>query len=268
MSNYAPGWYPDGSGRYAQRYYDGSSWTEHVLDATGQRANDPVPGVTVPLALAPAAPSPAPPPHQQRWGQPAAAGGGRYQPSIGTSSGSFQFGDAPTPERAYASPSTASPSAPTAGTGRGFRPTVGGLVAAAGLVLVALAVLALGYWSGGGVTASLGDISGANTGVDGLVTTYANAGRWLGLAAMVGIVVVAGVDSAGAAAVVDRRRPISVVTAAVGGLLALWHLVGLFLTPDVGVDVGPAAPAFLGVVGYAAGAVSGFLRQPLGGGEC
>jgi len=43
MSQVSPGWYPDPSGRFAQRYHDGARWTEHVADAQGNRATD-VPG--------------------------------------------------------------------------------------------------------------------------------------------------------------------------------------------------------------------------------
>jgi hypothetical protein len=43
MSQVSPGWYPDPSGRFAQRYHDGSRWTEHVADAAGNRDID-VPG--------------------------------------------------------------------------------------------------------------------------------------------------------------------------------------------------------------------------------
>jgi len=40
MSQVSPGWYPDPSGRFAQRYHDGTRWTEHVADAAGQRSVD------------------------------------------------------------------------------------------------------------------------------------------------------------------------------------------------------------------------------------
>ena len=40
MSHVSPGWYPDPSGRFAQRYHDGSRWTEHVADAQGNRDTD------------------------------------------------------------------------------------------------------------------------------------------------------------------------------------------------------------------------------------
>jgi hypothetical protein len=41
MSQVTPGWYPDPSGRFTQRYHDGARWTEHVVDAGGNRSTDP-----------------------------------------------------------------------------------------------------------------------------------------------------------------------------------------------------------------------------------
>ncbi len=40
MSQVSPGWYPDPSGKFAQRYHDGTRWTEHVADAGGNRSVD------------------------------------------------------------------------------------------------------------------------------------------------------------------------------------------------------------------------------------
>ncbi|HYZ99522.1 MAG TPA: DUF2510 domain-containing protein, partial [Acidimicrobiales bacterium] len=40
MSQVSPGWYPDPSGRFVQRYHDGARWTEHVADASGNMATD------------------------------------------------------------------------------------------------------------------------------------------------------------------------------------------------------------------------------------
>ncbi len=37
------GWHPDPAGRHEQRYYDGTTWTEHVVDA-GIQSTDPLPG--------------------------------------------------------------------------------------------------------------------------------------------------------------------------------------------------------------------------------
>jgi hypothetical protein len=41
MSQVTPGWYQDPGGRYSQRYHDGTRWTEHVVDAAGNRSTDP-----------------------------------------------------------------------------------------------------------------------------------------------------------------------------------------------------------------------------------
>jgi hypothetical protein len=35
-----PAWYPDPSGRFAQRYWDGTTWTPHVASATGEQSAD------------------------------------------------------------------------------------------------------------------------------------------------------------------------------------------------------------------------------------
>ncbi|HEY2815426.1 MAG TPA: DUF2510 domain-containing protein [Acidimicrobiales bacterium] len=35
------GWQPDPFGRYTQRYWDGSTWTQHVTDVTGTQTTDP-----------------------------------------------------------------------------------------------------------------------------------------------------------------------------------------------------------------------------------
>jgi hypothetical protein len=40
MSQVTPGWYTDPGGRFAQRYHDGTRWTEHVVDASGNRSTD------------------------------------------------------------------------------------------------------------------------------------------------------------------------------------------------------------------------------------
>ena len=50
MSQVSPGWYPDPSGRFAQRYHDGTRWTEHVADAGGQRSVDNPEGQAGPAA--------------------------------------------------------------------------------------------------------------------------------------------------------------------------------------------------------------------------
>jgi uncharacterized protein YxjI len=43
MSNPAPNWYPDPTGRHEHRYWDGNAWTDHVSDR-GVTGSDPVQG--------------------------------------------------------------------------------------------------------------------------------------------------------------------------------------------------------------------------------
>jgi Protein of unknown function (DUF2510) len=63
MSQVSPGWYPDPSGRYAQRYHDGSRWTEHVADAQGNRDTDAPVGQAGPASHADSAQ------HAQHYGE-------------------------------------------------------------------------------------------------------------------------------------------------------------------------------------------------------
>jgi hypothetical protein len=76
MSQVSPGWYPDPSGRFAQRYHDGTRWTEHVADAGGQRSIDN--------------------PEGQGQAAPAATSyGGAAQPQGGQGWGDQGYGQAP-----------------------------------------------------------------------------------------------------------------------------------------------------------------------------
>jgi Protein of unknown function (DUF2510) len=92
MSQVSPGWYPDPSGRFAQRYHDGTRWTEHVADAQGNRATDVPAGQAGPASY----PGSAQPSGQggQRssdpYGQQAARDQGRGQESPGTGRGHGQ----------------------------------------------------------------------------------------------------------------------------------------------------------------------------------
>jgi hypothetical protein len=63
MSQVSPGWYPDPSGRFAQRYHDGSRWTEHVADAHGNRDTDAPVAQAGPASHADSAQ------HSQQYGQ-------------------------------------------------------------------------------------------------------------------------------------------------------------------------------------------------------
>lgn len=59
MSDQTPaGWLPDPTGRFARRYFDGATWTDHVADAPGETLNDPF--------KAPAPPAPTWEPSEQQ----------------------------------------------------------------------------------------------------------------------------------------------------------------------------------------------------------
>jgi len=308
MSNYAPGWYPDGSGRYAQRYYDGNAWTEHVLDAQGHRATDPVSGGGAgSIAGQQATYGQGQQTAGQAWGQ--GQQGGYQQPGASQQPGSSQPGDYQRPggyqqpggqpgyqQGGYQPPATGSsyaqPSPPGASSGadpqgygqqgygqqgygqQGYsgQPatsagspvslTVGLIVVAVGALLTFLSIVALNFWSAGDEGISLGDIADAPDGsdVNGLASAYASFGRWLGV--LVIILAVLAVLRLKALAQFNNKLPL--IAAIAAGLWGLWHLVSLFLTPDAGIDVGPAVGGFVGVVGYIAMAAGQFLRQPLG----
>ncbi|GGM21455.1 hypothetical protein GCM10011608_02630 [Micromonospora sonchi] len=54
-----PGWYPDPSGRYPLRWFDGTLWTPQVLDGWQRPVVDPLPPAAE--AASPPAPAPTPP---------------------------------------------------------------------------------------------------------------------------------------------------------------------------------------------------------------
>lgn len=62
------GWFPDPTGRFRLRWYDGSAWAEHVVSADGRTVPDPLPpdGPSFP----PPPPRPGPPPVQAPTGPP------------------------------------------------------------------------------------------------------------------------------------------------------------------------------------------------------
>ncbi len=103
MSQVSPGWYPDPSGRFAQRYHDGSRWTEHVADAHGNRDTDAPVGQAGPASHADSAQ------HSQHYGQAGQRSSDPYgQQSAGADRGygrrsaREQYGQDETgPERGY-----------------------------------------------------------------------------------------------------------------------------------------------------------------------
>ncbi|WP_158624146.1 DUF2510 domain-containing protein [Micromonospora sp. HM5-17] len=58
----APGWYPDPSGRYVSRWYDGRQWTPQALDVRQRPVFDPLPGQTGAVPGFPSVPATGPAP--------------------------------------------------------------------------------------------------------------------------------------------------------------------------------------------------------------
>jgi hypothetical protein len=87
------GWFPDPTGRFAQRWYDGVAWTDNVVGANGSVVADPLPQGGAPYPPPPPMPRAAPPAQQgvpqyspapgwQARG-PQSSGRARYAPGIG-----------------------------------------------------------------------------------------------------------------------------------------------------------------------------------------
>lgn len=132
MSQVSPGWYPDPSGRFAQRYHDGTRWTEHVADAGGQRSVDNPEGQAAPAANPYESQQQA---SGQSWGdQGGQAGYGQQtqQPGSGESWGAAgdqagygQYGQQPGGQPGYGQPSSGQ-GWPAAGGQAGYGQQPGG----------------------------------------------------------------------------------------------------------------------------------------------
>jgi hypothetical protein len=184
MSQVSPGWYPDPSGRFAQRYHDGGRWTEHVADAGGNRSTDAPAGQSTPGASA--APSAGQPPYDtpsgQGYGQPdqyGAPSGQGYEQAPGYGAGP-DYGQGGYPQQAppsgqgygqpdqYGTPSGqgygqqpgygqppsgqgygqygyGGPGGPGGSGPGGITPTIGLVAAGVGLLFVLLSLFALDF---------------------------------------------------------------------------------------------------------------------------
>ncbi len=256
-------WHPDPSGRYAQRYYDGTRWTEDVVDAAGVQSTDlvdaaPEAPVAPPTTAAPTAdaptggyqPSGAYAPsggYGQSGGYGYGQGGGYGQAGGEPSTGSGEPGGYGQPA-GYQSPGAPTPYSPSGTTARSGPPVGPGvIVVAVGLVLVVLSLFVLDWFSEGGFELTLGDIrdlldlAGAeDSGLNALSEAYINFG-WL-----VGLV---GAGLALAATLV-RQVWLRLAAIVVVALAGAWHLATVI---DLAGDDSPdlAIGAYLGVAGCA-----------------
>lgn len=105
MTDNAPSWLTDPTGRHDHRYWDGSQWTEHVSDA-GVATTDPYDG---PASVA------APSPEAPATGEPV-VGSPSTEPTPEPGASELDATAPPTPSPAPAAESEATPTAPTATT--------------------------------------------------------------------------------------------------------------------------------------------------------
>lgn len=230
------GWFPDPSGRFGQRWYDGHRWSDQVVAANGSTIDDPLPETDkpypppMPTQVVP--PAAVPPP--ARAGHVPAPPAG-WQPMAGARPG-------PPP----AGPLTPYP-APRAPGGR-LRPGATLAVGLLGLLVAALSLFGV-PWISDGPGVNFFDISeGArNASGDGelLVRIYAAAGGFILFAIALAAVVLAGLPVPSHAAGASAMR---VTATFVCGLAAVLHTVTV-----VRVFRGPATPdigAWLGTIGY------------------
>lgn len=143
-------------------------------------------------------------------------------------------------------------------------PTVGLVVAAVGGFLLLLSLFALDFLklSVGDISQSLslGDLSGNFAdGAPAALASYADFGRFLGLAVIVFAVVVVlrGIPA------LENVPRLPFIVAAVCAAFAVWHLLAMLANAE-DVDVSPTVGAVIGLLGYAGLAAGPFLTQPLG----
>jgi len=297
MSQVTPGWYADPSGRFSQRYHDGTQWSEHVVDAAGNRSTDPT--NQQPQAAGYGAQQQAGYGQQQTSGQgygQADAGYGQAQSSgenyapqnygqtpSGQGYGQQGYGQQqPPPQQGYGQqgygqqpqqPGYGQPGysygqqAPAYGSGASFSPTIGLIVAGIGALLVLASMFALDFLKAsvdlgefGGTTsesAPLGDFN--EEGAPGALKSYAGFGRLLAV-----VVVVGAVAAAAKLPALAKIPQASIIAAGAAGLFLVWHVLAMLASGD-GFDLSPAIGAILGVIGYGGVIAGQFLPQPVGG---
>jgi hypothetical protein len=281
MSQVSPGWYPDPSGRFAQRYHDGTRWTEHVADASGQRSVDSPEAQAAPAAdpyggqqqaggqawgaqgggVAGADPYGGQQPGAQQSGQDWGAQGQQW-PAQGQQSGQQWPAEG---QQGYGQPSYGYGATTTSG---GFTPTIGLIAGGVGALFVLLSLFVLNFItvSGGGFSdsGSLGDVGG--DGVPALLDLYSSIGRLLGF--VVVVVAILAILKLPQIPQLNNIPNLPIIAAAVCGVFALWHLLAMFSEPEgldlLDVSASPAFGAWLGLLGWIGLAAGQFLPQPVG----
>ncbi len=301
MSQVSPGWYPDPSGRYAQRYHDGTRWTEHVADASGTRNidNPDAPG-------GPATGGYGGQPSGQGYGydqsgqgaggyggQP--SGQGHGQPGYGGQPSGQGYGGQPS-DQGYGQPSGQGYGAQGGQQGYGAQGGQQGYgppgYGQQGYGQPGYGQQGYGYGApssrGSGFTLTFGLIAAGVGALLVLLSLFSldflkagGQGASLGdLESAPGSVLPKGLDTyasfgrilaifavifavVAAAKLLSQVANVAIIAAGVVGVFALWSLVAMFMSPK-GVDTSPAIGAFVGLLGYAGLIAGQFLTQPVG----
>jgi hypothetical protein len=303
MSQVQSGWYADPSGRFSQRYHDGTQWSEHVVDAAGNRSTDPTGNQGQTQAAGYGQQAQAGYGQQtsgQGYGQQDAGYGQQQQPQpSGENYAPQSFGQAPSGQSYGQQPSAQGygqqgygqqgygqqPQQPQQPAGYGqpgyaygqssgygsasasFSPTIGLIVAVIGGLLVLASVFALDFLK---VSFDLGEFGGAqsDTAPLGDLNEEGSPGAlksYAGFGRLLAVLVVAGAIAA--AARLPQLASIQqapIIAAVVGGVFLLWHVLAMMATQE-GADISPAIGAILGVIGYIGLIAGQFLQQPVGG---
>ena len=272
MSQVSPGWYPDPSGRFAQRYHDGTRWTEHVADAGGQRSVDNPEGQAAPAADPYGSQQQ---PSGEGWGQqaqqPQSSGEGwpaqGGQPGYGQQPQQPGYGQQPQ-QPGYGQPSSGQgwpAQGGQAGYGQqqqygqpgygqqpggygqpgygyggssagGFTPTVGLIAAGVGGFLVLLSLFVLDFLS---AKADLGEFGGEQSESFSLGDVEGATGALdlyssLGriLALLVIVVAILAILKLPALQQLNDVPNLRIIVAAVCGVFLLWHLLAMFTGVD------------------------------------
>lgn len=223
------GWFPDPSGRFAQRWYDGHQWTDRVVAANGTTIEDPLPDSD----------KPHPPPVLTQVVPPAAA----PAPPAGAA--------APPAPPAPAAPRPGPPASPpfAPGAAAKVRLSVGAtlFIGLFGWLLVALSLLGVPWYSDGPGFNFFDLTDGAwnSSGGDFLVRAYAAALGYLFLVGALLGVVLAGLPVPGRPGAATAWRIIASLGSGVAVVLHTVTVVKVFRGP-----ADPGVGAWLGVIGY------------------
>jgi hypothetical protein len=302
MSQVTPGWYTDPGGRFAQRYHDGTSWTEHVVDASGNRSTDPTGEAGQSQAAASGGYGAQ---SAQGYGQTSGDSWGQQQQGYGAQQPPAQQGYGQQAQPGYGSGGYGAESGQQQGYGSGgygaqqpgygqqqsyggypqqaayggastggLQITIGLITAGVGGLLLLLSLFVLDFLKvsteGFSITGSLSDIgsnvSGGGGELPGGLDTYASFGRFLA------VLVIA------AAIVVILRLPFTqnipqagLIVAIASGVFLLWHVLAMmaqFEAPagvPISIDSSPTIGAILGALGWIGVGAGSYLKQPLGG---